>query len=108
MAVEVAAGIVARSLALISDAAHMLTDAAAIVVAGGVVGVGAVRPAGNPDGVAGWDVLLAGGGGLAVNAVAAWAIGKANRASLNIQGAYQHVLMDALASLAAIAAGAVV
>src|SRR5204862_3602770 len=30
MAVEVAAGVLARSLALLSDAAHMLTDAAAI------------------------------------------------------------------------------
>jgi len=30
MAVEVSAGIVAHSLALLSDAAHMLTDAAAI------------------------------------------------------------------------------
>jgi len=33
MAVEVITGIVASSLALISDAAHMLTDAAAIALA---------------------------------------------------------------------------
>ena len=32
MAVEVAAGVIAHSLALLSDAAHMLTDAAAIAL----------------------------------------------------------------------------
>jgi cobalt-zinc-cadmium efflux system protein len=145
MAVEVVAGIVARSLALISDAAHMLTDAAAIVLAlvamrlaarpalgrytygwkraeilsaqlnglsllllAGWLAYEAVHRLGSPREVTGWIVVATGVAGLAVNAVAAWAIGKANRASLNIQGAYQHVLMDALASVAAIAAGAVV
>ena len=33
MVVEIVAGILADSLALLSDAAHMLTDAGAIVVA---------------------------------------------------------------------------
>src|SRR6202020_2654157 len=33
MAVEVAAGVIASSLALLSDAAHMLTDAAALALA---------------------------------------------------------------------------
>src|SRR3954454_22148268 len=43
MAVEVAAGIVASSLALLSDAAHMLTDAGALAL-----GLGAVRLAQRP------------------------------------------------------------
>jgi cobalt-zinc-cadmium efflux system protein len=34
MAVEVVVGILARSLALLSDAAHMLTDAGALVMIG--------------------------------------------------------------------------
>lgn len=145
MAVEVVAGIVAGSLALISDAAHMLTDAAAIALALVAMRL-AARPARgsytyglkraeilsaqinglsllllaawlayeaihrllSPAQVTGWIVIVTGTAGLAVNVVAAWAISKANRASLNVQGAYQHVLMDALASLAAIAAGVVV
>jgi cobalt-zinc-cadmium efflux system protein len=145
MAVEVVAGIVAGSLALISDAAHMLTDAAAIALALVAMRL-AARPARgsytyglkraeilsaqlnglslvllaawlayeaihrllSPAQVTGWIVIVTGTAGLAVNVVAAWAIGKANRASLNVQGAYQHVLMDALASLAAIGAGVVV
>jgi len=32
--------------------------------------------------------------GLAVNVAAAWVLAKANRSSLNIEGAYQHILTD--------------
>ncbi|GAA1653608.1 cation diffusion facilitator family transporter [Catellatospora bangladeshensis] len=145
MLVEVAVGVVAQSLALISDAAHMLTDAAAIVLAlfamriaarpaggrytfglaraevlsaavnglsllllAGWLGVEAVGRLADPPPVTGWMVVVTGVLGLAVNVVAAWAISRANRASLNIEGAYQHVLMDMFASVAAVAAGAVV
>jgi cobalt-zinc-cadmium efflux system protein len=44
MAVEVVVGVVAQSLALLSDAAHMLTDAASIVLALVAMRL-AVRPA---------------------------------------------------------------
>ncbi|MEU8001486.1 cation diffusion facilitator family transporter [Catellatospora sp. NPDC049111] len=145
MAVEVAVGLIAGSLALISDAAHMLTDAAAIVLALITMRM-AARPAGgsytfglaraeimsaaanglsllllagwlayeaverlsDPPPVTGWMVLVTGLIGLAVNVVAAWAISKANRSSLNVEGAYQHVLMDMFASVAATAAGLIV
>ncbi|WP_117208448.1 cation diffusion facilitator family transporter [Allorhizocola rhizosphaerae] len=145
MAVEVGAGIAARSLALISDAAHMLTDAAAIALALVAMRLAAKPAKGSytyglkraeilsaqlngvsllvlaawlayeavqrliaPPQVTGWIVIVTGLAGLGINALAAWAIGKANRTSLNVQGAYQHVLMDAFASLAAVAAGAAV
>ena len=145
MAVEVAVGIVANSLALISDAAHMLTDAAAIALAlvamrlaarpvsnrytfglqraeifsaqingvsllllAGWLGYEAVTRLLNPLQVTGWMVVATGLTGLGVNLVAAWAISRANRSSLNVEGAYQHVLMDTLASVAAAVAGAVV
>jgi cobalt-zinc-cadmium efflux system protein len=62
----------------------------------------------HPPQVTGWMVIVTGLLGLAVNVVAAWAISKANRSSLNIEGAYQHVLMDTLASAAAAAAGAII
>ncbi len=145
MLAEVAVGVVAQSLALISDAAHMLPDAAAIVLAlfamriaarpaggrytfglaraevlsaaanglsllllAGWLGVEAIGRLADPPRVTGWMVVVTGLAGLAVNVVAAWAIGKANRASLNIEGAYQHVLMDMFASVAATAAGVAV
>jgi cobalt-zinc-cadmium efflux system protein len=47
MAVEVAAGIIASSLALLSDAAHMLTDAGALVLALVAARLAARPPAGN-------------------------------------------------------------
>ncbi|WP_027345067.1 cation diffusion facilitator family transporter [Hamadaea tsunoensis] len=144
MAVEVVIGLVAHSLALLSDAAHMLTDAASIVLALIAVRL-AARPARgtytyglkraeilsaqangltllllaawlayeavkrllNPPEVAGGWVLVTAIAGIGVNVAAAWALSKANRASLNIQGAFQHVLNDLYAFIATAVAGAI-
>ena len=53
-------------------------------------------------------VLWVGFAGLAANLGAAWALMKANRSSLNVEGAFQHNLIDALGSIAAIAAAGVI
>ena len=145
MVAEVVAGLVADSLALLSDAAHMLTDAgslalalvaarlaarppsgrftfglgraevlsaqvngAALLVLAGVIAVEAIRRLFEPPAVDGAFVVVVGVVGAAVNVAAAWALGRAERRSLNIEGARQHVLTDLYASLAAVAAGAVV
>jgi cobalt-zinc-cadmium efflux system protein len=145
MVVEVVAGILADSLALLSDAAHMLTDAGAIAVAlyaarlaarppagrftfglgraeilsaqgngatllvlAGVIAVEAIRRLWNPPDVDGGFVLVVGLLGACVNLAAAAALGRAERRSLNIEGARLHVLTDLFASLAAAMAGAVV
>ncbi len=142
MAVEVVVGVVADSLAVLSDAAHMLTDAGAIAVAlwaarlaarpaggnftfgfgraeilsaqgngaallvlAGVIAVEAVRRLGAPPDVDGAFVLVTGLTGAVVNVAAAAALGRAQRQSLNIEGARAHVLTDLYASLAAAAAG---
>jgi cobalt-zinc-cadmium efflux system protein len=47
MAVEVAAGLIAGSLALLSDAAHMLTDAGAVALALAAAGLAARPPSGR-------------------------------------------------------------
>jgi cobalt-zinc-cadmium efflux system protein len=142
---EVVAGIVAGSLALLSDAAHMLTDAGSIALAlvamrlsalpaRGIFTYGlrrteilsaqangltllllsvwltyeAVRRLVHPGPVAGGLVLATACVGVAVNLLAAWAIGKANRASLNVEGAFQHILTDLYGFLATAVAGVVV
>ena len=142
MVVEVVAGLVAGSLALLSDAAHMLTDAAAIGLAlvaarlalrppGGsftfglrraeilsaqvngaallalavLIGVDAVRRLGDPAEVDGGLVLIVGGIGAAVNVAAAAALARADRRSLNVEGARMHVLADLFGSVGAMAAG---
>jgi cobalt-zinc-cadmium efflux system protein len=145
MLVEVAAGLLASSLALLSDAAHMLTDAgaiglavvaarlaarppggrftfglgraeilsaqvngAALLVLAGVIAVEAIRRLSAPPDVEGAFVVAGGLVGAAINVAAAAALGRAERRSLNVEGARQHVLTDLYASLAAATAGAVI
>jgi len=145
MAVEVVAGVVADSLALLSDAAHMLTDAAAVAIAvyasrlaarpaggrftfglgraeilsaqangatllvlAGVIAVEGVRRLWSTPDVDGGLVLIIGLLGACVNLGAAAALGRAERRSLNVEGARAHVLTDLYASLGAATAGAVV
>jgi cobalt-zinc-cadmium efflux system protein len=145
MVVEVVAGIVADSLALLSDAAHMLTDAGAIglaivaaglaalppggrftfglgraeilsaqvngavlLVLAGVIGWEALQRLSNPPEVEGAIVLVVGLAGAVVNVGAAWAMSRAERRSLNVEGARAHVLADLYASLGAALAGLLV
>ena len=145
MALEVAAGLIANSVALISDAAHMLTDAgaiglalaavklaerppdarftfglkrteilsaqvngAALLVLAGVIGFEAVRRIGDPVDVDGGLVIAAGLVGALANGAAAMALARANRASLNVEGAFLHNLADLFSSLTAAAAGVLI
>jgi cobalt-zinc-cadmium efflux system protein len=144
MAGEVVIGVIAQSLALISDAAHMLTDAAAIVLAiiamrlaarpppggytyglkraeilsaqangltllllGGWLAYEAVHRLLEPPEVAGGLVLATAAVGVVVNIAAAWCMSRANRTSLNVEGAYQHILNDLFAFIATLIAGLV-
>jgi cobalt-zinc-cadmium efflux system protein len=142
---EVVAGILADSLALLSDAAHMLTDAASLALAllaarlaarppsgrftfglgraevlsaqvngasllvlAGVIAIEAVQRLVSPPDVKGGIVIVVGLLGAAVNVLVAWQLARAERRSLNVEGALAHVLTDLYASLGAAAAGAVI
>ncbi|WP_042371202.1 cation diffusion facilitator family transporter [Streptacidiphilus neutrinimicus] len=142
---EVTVGFLAHSLALISDAGHMLTDAASIVLAliamrlaarpargsltyglkraeilsaqaNGITLLAlsalffyeAIRRLISPPDVAGGVVLVTALVGIVVNIAAAWLISRANRTSLNVEGAYQHILNDAWAFIATAVSGLVV
>ena len=144
MAAELVVGLLARSLALISDGAHMLTDAASIVLAlvaarlaarparghytfgftradilsaqvngmsllvlGGWLAYEAVRRLISPPQVHAWVVVFTALAGVAVNIAASWAISRANRTSLNVEGAFQHILNDLYAFAATVVAGLV-
>jgi cobalt-zinc-cadmium efflux system protein len=145
MVAEVVAAVVSGSLALLSDAAHMLTDAGAIALAlvaarlaarppsasftfglgraeilsaqvngaallilAGVIAVEAVQRLFEPPEVEGAVVVVVGLVGAMVNVAAAWQLARAERRSLNVEGARAHVLTDLWASLAAAGAGAVI
>jgi cobalt-zinc-cadmium efflux system protein len=145
MCVEVAVGIAADSLALLSDAAHMLTDAGALALsliairlarrpAAGAMTYGlkrseilaaaingttllvlgllivyeGIRRLIDPPAVEGGPVLAVAILGIAVNLAATMILARANRESLNIEGAFQHILTDLAAFIATAIAGAVV
>ncbi len=145
MAGEVLIGVVAQSLALLSDAAHMLTDAGSILLAiiairlaarppGGDytyglkrveilsaqangltllllaawLGYEAIRRLVDPPPVAGGLVVVTALVGVVVNIAATWCLSKANRSSLNVEGAFQHLLTDLYGFIATAVAGAIV
>jgi cobalt-zinc-cadmium efflux system protein len=145
MCVEVVVGILANSLALLSDAAHMLTDAGALALAlvairlarrpatGAMTyGLGrseilaaaingttllvlgllfvyeSVRRLLDPHPVEGAAVLIVAIAGVVVNLAATWILAGANRDSLNVEGAFQHILTDLAAFVATAIAGAVI
>ena len=75
MAIEVVTGLLAQSLALLADAAHMLTDAAALALAL-VAASAARRPARGPwtFGFARAEILAAQANGLALALLALWIV----------------------------------
>jgi cobalt-zinc-cadmium efflux system protein len=145
MAGEVVAGMIASSLALLADAGHMLTDAAALGFAI-VASAMAARPASgrwtygysrleilaaqangitlglialwvvwsaahrlvDPHDVRGGLVLVVALAGAAVSLVASLVLARASRESLNVRGAFLHVVTDVAAFGAAALAGGLI
>ncbi len=145
MVFEVTVGILSHSLALLADAAHMLTDAGAIGLSLVVIRL-AARPAKgaltfglkrteilsaqfngatllvlalliiyegitrlvNPPKVGGAAVLIVALVGVAVNLAATYTLSKANRQSMNVEGAFQHILTDLAAFIFTAIAGALI
>ena len=140
MFAEVVGGILSGSLALIADAGHMLTDAAAIMmaliamwiadkaasaertfgyqrtevlaalintvalwlIAGWIVFEAYHRTFQEDVHVEGLPVLIVGTGGLLINIAAAWVLHRSSQHSMNVEGAFQHVIADLLGSVGVI------
>jgi cobalt-zinc-cadmium efflux system protein len=79
-----------------------------LFVVAGLVVLEAVRRLLDPHPVEGAVVTVVALLGLLVNVAAMAALARANRGSLNVEGAFQHLLMDLYASLGAVVAGVVV
>ena len=145
MAGEIAAGLVGHSLALLADAGHMLTDAAALAFAL-VASAMAARPAVgrwtfgysrleilaaqangltlglialwivwsavhrliDPHDVRGGLVLVVALVGALVSLIASFVLARASRESLNVRGAFLHVVTDVAAFAAAALAGGLI
>jgi cobalt-zinc-cadmium efflux system protein len=145
MAAEIVFALVSNSLALLADAGHMLTDAAALglaIVAASmaarpasgrwtfgfkrvevlaaqvngltllVIGIwivyGAVRRLIDPPDVRGGIVLVIALVGIAVNVAATYLLSRASRESINVRGAFVHVMNDLAAFIGTALAGALI
>ena len=142
---EVIAAVISGSLALLSDAGHMLADVGALagalwairlaarppsgawtfgwkraeilsaavngitlLVVSGIVAVEAITRLIHPPRVDGGLVVVVATVGIAVNITAAWVLAQANRSSLNVQGAFRHVLTDLYGFIGTIIAGVII
>jgi cobalt-zinc-cadmium efflux system protein len=145
MIAEVVAGVLAHSLALLADAAHMLTDAAAIgagivaarlamrpasgswtfglkraevlsaqgngislLVAGVLIGVEAIRRLVHPEHVQGVALIVVAACGVVVNLVATRVVSGGSKHSINVEGAYRHLLTDMAAFAGTFIAGVLI
>lgn len=145
MVAEVVGGWLANSLALLADAGHMFSDAAALALSlfalwiaqrpptpqhtygyyraeilaalanGAILGVISVfvfveafQRLTEPPEVQGSLMLGIALGGLAVNLAGLWILNTGKAESLNIRGAWLHILMDALGSVAVIVAAGLI
>jgi len=145
MVAEVVAGLIAGSVALLSDAGHMLTDAGAIALGlvalrlaarppGGAMTFGlkraeplraaingavlavlavvfvieAISRLANPHHVDAVLVLVVALIAIPVNVGAVRALGRANRESVNVEGAFQHLITDLYAFIATAIAAVVI
>jgi len=145
MLFEVVVGAIVHSLALLSDAAHMLTDAGAIglslvairlaakpakgaltfglkrteilsaqfngatlLVLGLLIIYEGITRIVNPPNVGGTAVLVVALVGIVVNLAASYTLSKANRQSMNVEGAFQHILTDLAAFIFTAIAGVVI
>jgi cobalt-zinc-cadmium efflux system protein len=80
-------------------------NGATLLVLGSVIAYGAIGRLADPPEVDALVVIIVGSLGAGVNVAAAFTLARAERRSLNVEGARQHVLTDLYASLAAVGAG---
>ena len=79
-----------------------------LLVVAAVVLAEAIRRLVDPPDVSGTPIVITAAAGLAVNIVATFLLSRADRSSLNIAGAFAHVVTDAYAFAATIVAGVIV
>jgi len=145
MLAEVITALLSGSLALLSDAGHMLSDVGAIggalwaiflaarppsgkwtygwkraeilsaaangitlLVVAGIVTAEAISRLIHPPAVDGGPVIAVAIAGIVVNVAASWVLARANRSSLNVEGAFRHVLTDLYGFIGTVIAGIVI
>ena len=79
-----------------------------LLVVAGIVTAEAIGRLVHPPAVDGGPVIVVAAVGIAVNVAASWVLARANRSSLNVQGAFRHVLTDLYGFIGTLIAGIVI
>lgn len=79
-----------------------------LLVVGALITVEAIHRLIDPPPVAGLAVLFVALLGVAVNIGASWVLAKANRSSVNVEGAFQHIVTDLYAFVATLLVGIII
>ncbi len=79
-----------------------------LLVVAGVILVESISRLLHPLAVHGGPVVAVASVGVVVNVAAAWTLARASRQSLNVEGAFRHILTDLYAFIATIVAGVVI
>jgi cobalt-zinc-cadmium efflux system protein len=79
-----------------------------LLVVSALVAFEAITRLVHPVPVTGGIVVVVAAVGVAVNAAATWVIGKANRDSINVKGAFAHIVTDLYGFIATLVAGLVI
>jgi len=85
-----------------------LAQGVALVVVAVLIIFEARERLGSPQQVAGQGVMAIAAGGLAINLAALWILQGGRQESLNVRGAWLHVMSDALGSVGAVVSGALI
>ena len=85
-----------------------LFNAVVLLVVTGGVAWEAVRRLASPEPTAGLTVMAVAAAGIAVNGITAWLFASGRKGDLNIRGAFQHMLADAIVSAGVVVAGAAI
>jgi cobalt-zinc-cadmium efflux system protein len=79
-----------------------------LLVVSGIITIEAIRRLIHPPATEGLPVLIVALVGIVVNLLATWVLARANRSSLNVEGAYKHILTDLYGFIGTVVAALVI
>jgi cobalt-zinc-cadmium efflux system protein len=85
-----------------------LMNGGLLLLATGAIFLEAVQRLVHPEPVAGFTVMIVAAIGIAINGVSAWLFASGRKGDLNIRGAFQHMLADALVSAGVVVAALII
>ncbi len=85
-----------------------LTNAGLLMLATGAIFLEAIQRLIHPAPVAGVTVMIVAGVGIAINGISAWLFASGSKGDINIRGAFQHMLADAMVSAGVVVAALII